>query len=101
MDKYANVNIDIRLYTLFIVILILPVGIIKLLKYLVPFSALANTFLIIALGLIFCDIMRNLPSLDSRPIIQPAIKWPIFFATSFTSMEGVGTVSKQFYLFFK
>lgn len=93
IDRYTQVDMDIRLYTLMIVVIIYPAGIVSPLKHLVPFSAIANAVLLFSLGLIFCEIFRDLPNLSSRPFVQNADQWPIFLGTSFVCMEGIGVVS--------
>lgn len=64
-------------------------------KFLVPFSALANTLLVVGLVMIFWEIFRDLPPLDTRPAATSIEHWPIFIATVFLSLEGVGTVSES------
>lgn len=84
---------DIRWYTLGSTILIFPVSIIRWMKFLVPFSAVANILLVGSLVMIFWEIFRDLPPISTQPAVVSAIHWPIYIATVFLSLEGVGTVS--------
>ncbi|XKL65900.1 hypothetical protein PGB90_009320 [Kerria lacca] len=91
-EEYFKISIDIRIYIAFLTLVLYPTSIIRFLKYLVPFSAVANICLMVALGMIFLQLFKDLPPLNSRPALQMPNQWPLFIATCFTSMEGIGTI---------
>lgn len=92
VNEYTGTYFSLRVYTLGLILLIYPIGIVRLMKYLVPFSAIANLLLLSSLFVIFREIFTDLPSVDSRPAAKEITRWPIFISTVFVSMEGIGTI---------
>lgn len=78
--------------------LVYPIGIVRLMKFQVPFSAIATVSLLISVIMIFREILKDLPSLNSQPTVKEITRWPLFISTVFVSMEGVGPVNYHFYL---
>jgi proton-coupled amino acid transporter len=73
---------------------LLPVAMVHQMKYLVPFSAVANVMLLVGLSLTFYVTLQDLPSVDARPAVASDLsKLPLFFSTVLCGMEGIGTVS--------
>lgn len=87
---------------------LVPLGIIRSLRLLVPFSAIATAFILIGLGCTMSWVVTGaslfagdsalaaaapLPDVSSRPWIAPVGHMPLFFATVLFAMEGIGTVS--------
>lgn len=93
IENHIEWSLNIRWYILLVLVLILPLGIIKLMKFLAPFSAIANVCLFVGLGIILFKIMDDLPPLSERPFVAPIEKVPLFFATMLFGLEGIGTVS--------
>nr|XP_018916526.1 PREDICTED: proton-coupled amino acid transporter-like protein pathetic [Bemisia tabaci]XP_018916527.1 PREDICTED: proton-coupled amino acid transporter-like protein pathetic [Bemisia tabaci]XP_018916528.1 PREDICTED: proton-coupled amino acid transporter-like protein pathetic [Bemisia tabaci]XP_018916529.1 PREDICTED: proton-coupled amino acid transporter-like protein pathetic [Bemisia tabaci]XP_018916530.1 PREDICTED: proton-coupled amino acid transporter-like protein pathetic [Bemisia tabaci] len=92
IENHIEWSLNIRWYILLVLVLILPLGIIKLMKFLAPFSAIANVCLFVGLGIILFKIMDDLPPLSERPFVAPIEKVPLFFATMLFGLEGIGTV---------
>lgn len=78
--------------------LVYPIGIVRLMKFQVPFSAIATVSLLISIIMIFRELLKDLPSLNSQPTVKEITRWPLFISTVFVSMEGIGPVSYHFYL---
>lgn len=104
MESHLHWDSDIRIYILITTIPIFLVGIVRSMKYLVPFSALANVLLGVGLCLSFYYMCQDLPPISSRPNFAPISKLPLFFSTVLFGMEGIGTVSQlkelNFFLYF-
>jgi proton-coupled amino acid transporter len=85
--------LGIRGYIPMLLIFLIPIGLIRNLKYLVPFSALANVFILVSFVITLYYIFRD--SLDTRDLEQIAHvqQLPLFFATVIFAMEGIGVVS--------
>ncbi|XP_077286825.1 proton-coupled amino acid transporter-like protein pathetic [Arctopsyche grandis] len=62
------------------------------LKYLAPFSALANVFLICVCGISFYFIFDDMPSLENRNLFPDIKALPLFISTVIFAMEGIGVV---------
>lgn len=108
---------SVRAWILGLAVPIVPLGIIRTLRLLVPFSAVATAFILVGLGCTMSFVITGasllttgttdavasashqhvgpspLPDLDSRPFIAPIAHMPLFFATVLFAMEGIGTVS--------
>ncbi|XP_077291983.1 proton-coupled amino acid transporter-like protein acs [Arctopsyche grandis] len=90
---YPETNWDKRLYCAIIMIPLILLGQIRNLKYLVPFSALANVLLLITLAIIMSYIFADIPPTDDKEIyFTSAAKLPLFISTVIFAMEGIGVV---------
>lgn len=67
-------------------------------KYMAPFSAIANMFILIGVVLVLYFTTQDMPPIESRPLIVEYEKIPLFFCTVLFSMEGIGVVSIKVYL---
>ncbi|XP_025417823.1 proton-coupled amino acid transporter-like protein pathetic [Sipha flava] len=100
-------HFSIRVWILSLAIPLIPLGIIRTLKVLVPLSALGTTFILVGLGCTMTWVVTGvspfadkatiaasvpLPDIGSRPWIAPVARMPLFFATVVFAMEGIGTV---------
>ncbi|KAG6458122.1 hypothetical protein O3G_MSEX010685 [Manduca sexta] len=65
---------------------------IRNLKYLVPFSAIANVFLVICFGITMYYIFNDLPNPKEREMVASVTQWPLFISTVIFAMEGIGVV---------
>jgi len=97
----------IRTWILCLALPILPLGIIRSLRVLVPFSAVATTFILVGLGCSMTWVILGvspfsskeavlaavpLPDMASRPWVGTIAHMPLFFSTVIFAMEGIGTV---------
>lgn len=92
-------GLSIRWYPIIISWLIVCVGMIKLMKYLVPFSVAANACMLAGTAAVFYFILIGDDSQDPIPpeeqaklIVWPATRWTLFAGSSLCSLEGVGMV---------
>lgn len=98
---------SIRTWILCLALPILPLGIIRSLRVLVPFSAVATTFILVGLGCSMTWVILGvspfsskeavlaavpLPDMASRPWVGTIAHMPLFFSTVVFAMEGIGTV---------
>lgn len=81
-----------------VTVLILPLGMIRDLKYLVPFSMLAVTVLMVGCCFVLYEIFLDLPPLSSRPAFTSISRLPIFFAMILYALDGIGTVNQRQYV---
>lgn len=91
-ENHTDYEFNIRWYILFITIPLLPVGTIRRMKYIAPFSAIANLFLLIGVVLVLYFTTQDMPPIESRPFIADYTKIPLFFCTVLFSMEGIGVI---------
>ncbi|CAB3241177.1 unnamed protein product [Arctia plantaginis] len=65
---------------------------IRNLKWLVPFSAIANICLVVCFAITLYYIFSDLPHPQEREIAAKVTQWPIFISTVIFAMEGIGVV---------
>ncbi|XP_014241281.1 proton-coupled amino acid transporter-like protein pathetic [Cimex lectularius] len=92
MEHHYQLHFNIRVYILMTAVPVFLVGIVRNMKYLVPFSAVANVLLFTGLCLTFYFLFQDLPEVSSRPNFAPISKLPLFFSTVLFGMEGIGTM---------
>ncbi|XP_053961907.1 proton-coupled amino acid transporter-like protein pathetic [Anastrepha ludens] len=88
----TTLNWNVRIYIALTVIPCLLIGQIRNLKWLVPFSAMANIFIVVT----FCIVLYYLFSepfvFSDKPLVAKVTQIPLFFATVIFAMEGIGVV---------
>jgi proton-coupled amino acid transporter len=89
---YTDV-LDIRVYIPMLLVLLIPIGLIRDLKYLVPLSALANIFILSSFVITLYYIFRDILDTSDKKYIANIEQLPLFFATVIFAMEGIGVVS--------
>ncbi|XP_029344427.1 proton-coupled amino acid transporter-like protein pathetic [Acyrthosiphon pisum] len=94
---YALHGLNVRWYPLFVALLIIPMGMIQLIRYLVPFSVIANGLIsagtVVLFYFIFTDDNgRNPLNAEERAklVVWPMTRWTLFAGSALCSMEGVG-----------
>ncbi|CAK1551555.1 unnamed protein product [Leptosia nina] len=65
---------------------------IRNLKYLVPFSTLANILLLVVFGITMYYVFIDLPPITDREMVASITTWPLFMSTVIFAMEGIGVV---------
>lgn len=88
----AELDWDVRYYILLTMIPILAIGQIRDLKFLVPFSFLANVFIVITFGITLYYIFKDPLVFDDKPSFSSFATLPLFFSTVIFAMEGIGVV---------
>lgn len=88
----AELDWNVRIYILLTMIPILLIGQIRSLKYLVPFSALANLFIVVTFAITLYYIFKDPLKFDDKPNFASFATLPLFFSTVIFAMEGIGVV---------
>lgn len=70
------------------------------LKYLAPFSAIANICMALGIGITLYFCMIDLPSITERDYIADLNRLPLFFGTAMFAFEGIGLVNSLFFHFY-
>ncbi|XP_026319810.1 proton-coupled amino acid transporter-like protein pathetic isoform X2 [Hyposmocoma kahamanoa] len=98
VDNYAKeidwlpYNMNIRYYMLMLLPLLILMNLIKNLKYLAPFSMLANLLVGSGMGITFYYLFQDMPKLEERKAFAEISTMPIFFGTAIFALEGIGVV---------
>jgi uncharacterized membrane protein YGL010W len=85
--------LDIRVYIPMTMVALIPMGLIRNLKYLVPFSALANVFILVSFVIMLYYIFSDNLDVSKGELMASVEHLPLFFATVIFAMEGIGVVS--------
>ncbi|ALC42096.1 CG8785 [Drosophila busckii] len=83
---------DVRIYIAMTVIPCLIIGQIRNLKWLVPFSLMANAFIVVTFAITLYYMFDEPLVYHDKPLIAKAVHIPLFFATVIFAMEGIGAV---------
>lgn len=99
MDFYGY-PLDVHVHMAIIFLPILLTALIRNLKYLAPFSTIANALMIIGIVIVMYYATENLPRVNERQYFAKLSQLPLFFGTTIYAFEGIGLVSilltKQF-----
>ncbi|XP_046673372.1 proton-coupled amino acid transporter-like protein pathetic [Homalodisca vitripennis] len=91
-ENYTGLCYGMRWYVLLMIIPVMPIGTIRQMKYMVPFSAMANLFLLVGVSLTLYFTTSDFPALSSRPLSCDATRLPLFLSTVLFGMEGIGVI---------
>ncbi|KDR21503.1 hypothetical protein L798_02967, partial [Zootermopsis nevadensis] len=91
-DHYADSKIDLRLYMVMLALPLILLNMVRNLKWLAPFSMIANLLMATGVGITFYYIFIDLPSVDDRPHFTSLHQLPLFFGTAIFALEGIGVV---------
>lgn len=92
VDHYADSKIDLRLYMVMLALPLVLLNMIRNLKWLAPFSMIANLLMATGVGITFYYVFIDLPSIDDRPHFTSLHQLPLFFGTAIFALEGIGVV---------
>lgn len=83
---------NVRIHILLVLLPVILVGQVRELRYLVPFSAIANLFILITFGITLYYMFNEPLRFDDKPNFSSWVQLPLFFATVIFAMEGIGAV---------
>ncbi|CAH2979641.1 unnamed protein product [Chilo suppressalis] len=89
---YPDNIMSIQLYCIFTLIPLVLICQIRNLKYLVPFSAIANALIMVVFVITLYYVFLDLPSPNEREMVASVTQWPLFLSTVIFAMEGIGVV---------
>ncbi|XP_054275460.1 proton-coupled amino acid transporter-like protein CG1139 [Macrosteles quadrilineatus] len=91
LEHYGH-HVDVHVLMALIFIPMVSTAMVRSLKFLVPFSVLANILTGLGVFLTMYISMHDLPPVSSRPAIAPIDRLPLFFGTAIYCFEGIGLV---------
>jgi amino acid permease len=89
---------DVRIYMAILLPFLIIFSLVRNLKYLAPFSMIANGLIAAGLGITFYYIFSDLPSIETVRKISSWKEMPLFFGIAIFALEGIGVVS-NIYIF--
>lgn len=94
-DQY-NINVDLSIHMAFVVVPVLLACMVRNLKYLTPFSTIANIMMAVGVAIVVYEASQDLPPVDSRVYLASWEQLPLYFGTAIYAFEGIGLVSLNF-----
>ncbi|XP_063920912.1 proton-coupled amino acid transporter 1 isoform X3 [Zophobas morio] len=91
LDYYGYV-MDVHLHMAIFLLPILCTSLIRNLKYLAPFSTIANIFMLMGLIITVYYTSQDLPPISERQYVASLSQFPLFFGTAVFAFEGIGLV---------
>lgn len=91
-DYYMETETDVRLYMLIILLPLILINWVRNLKFLAPFSTLANFITLISFGIILYYIFREPISFEGREAVGNVAEFPLFFGTVLFALEAIGVI---------
>lgn len=85
-------DMDVRIYMALLLPLLISMNLIRNLKYLAPFSMLANLLVGTGMGITFYYLFQDIPSVSERKPFAGFNHLPTFFGTAIFALEGIGVV---------
>lgn len=86
------VDLDYRIYLLLMLFPMIPLNLVRNLKYLTPISLFAAMLTVTGLAFTFFYMFQDLPRTDSVKPIAPLSQLPLYFGTAIYAFEGIGVV---------
>lgn len=93
LDVYIpEYQLSIQTYCALTLVPLVLICQIRNLKYLVPFSAIANILIFIVFAITLYYVFTDLPPVKDREMVASVTQWPLFLSTVIFAMEGIGVV---------
>lgn len=90
--EHYFIKLDVRVYLLLMLFPMIPLNLVRNLKYLTPASLLASVLTVTGLAITFFYMLQDLPPANS---VKPIATWsqlPLYFGTAIYAFEGIGVV---------
>lgn len=94
VDQYFQ-EMHVRIYMVIFLLPLVLINYIRNLKYLAPFSSLANIITFVGFAITLYYVFDDLPNISERDPVGKIQHWPLFFGTVLFSLEAIGVVSKD------
>ncbi|KAG6459379.1 proton-coupled amino acid transporter-like protein CG1139 [Manduca sexta] len=92
LTKKFGIDISLEHVMLCVLLPLILINWVRDLKYLAPFSAVANAVTIVSFGIILYYIFRDTPSLEGKSAAGAISKFPLFFGTVLFALEAIGMI---------
>ncbi|KAG4068674.1 hypothetical protein HA402_002365 [Bradysia odoriphaga] len=90
--NYYGFDVNVNMTMLFVLLPMLLPSLIRNLKLLAPFSAVANVCMAGGIGVVFYYILQDVPQISERKHIGEVSTLPLFFGTAMFAFEGIALV---------
>ncbi|KAI5644817.1 transmembrane amino acid transporter protein domain-containing protein [Phthorimaea operculella] len=92
LNNYFNLHISVFEVMCYALLPLILINWVRDLKYLAPFSAIANAVTIASFGIILYYIFREMPTLEGKSPAGELAHFPLFFGTVLFALEAIGVI---------
>ncbi|XP_050361169.1 proton-coupled amino acid transporter-like protein CG1139 [Nymphalis io] len=92
LTKHFELNVSVVEVMLYILLPLVLINWVRDLKYLAPFSAIANAVTIVSFGIILYYLFREAPTLEGKLPAGKIADFPLFFGTVLFALEAIGVI---------
>lgn len=92
IDHYLGYEVEIRITIAVMLLPLILLAYVPNLKYLAPFSMVANGFMAVSLGITFYYLVEKMPAVSERPAVAPIATMPVFFSITIFAIEAIGVI---------
>ncbi|KAJ9585748.1 hypothetical protein L9F63_002443, partial [Diploptera punctata] len=92
VDIYVEPRLDVRIYMLILLLPLVLLNWVRNLKYLAPFTTLANLLTFIGFGITLYYIFTDIPPITTRDPVGEIMHMPLFFGTVLFALEAIGVI---------
>ncbi|CAH2261384.1 jg16949, partial [Pararge aegeria aegeria] len=92
LTKHFGLDVSVTEVMTYILIPLVLINWVRDLKYLAPFSAIANAVTIVSFGIILYYIFRQAPTLEGKTPAGKIGDFPLFFGTVLFALEAIGVI---------
>ncbi|KAK2838613.1 hypothetical protein Q7C36_013427 [Tachysurus vachellii] len=85
-------SFDSRIYMVIFLPFIIALVFTRNLKFLAPFSFMANVVMCTSLVIIYYYCLTHIPHPVNLPLVGKAVDYPLFFGTAIFAFEGIGVI---------
>jgi proton-coupled amino acid transporter len=92
VDEYLEPKLDVRLYMVMLLLPLIVINWVRNLKYLAPFTTLANFLTFIGFGITLYYVFIDIPNISTRSPVGTLRDFPLFFGIVLFALEAIGVV---------
>ncbi|XP_063393374.1 proton-coupled amino acid transporter-like protein CG1139 [Cydia fagiglandana] len=90
-EQYG-IHMELSVHMIFVLVPVLASCMVRNLKYLTPFSTVANVLMALGVGAVIYEAAHGLPDVSTRDYIASWRQLPLYFGTAVYAFEGIGLV---------
>ncbi|ENN75522.1 proton-coupled amino acid transporter-like protein pathetic [Dendroctonus ponderosae] len=92
LEHYLHYEVNIRMLIAMLLIPLILLAYVPNLKYLAPFSMVANGCMAVGLGITFYYLVADIPPISDRPLVANISTLPISASITMFAIEAIGVV---------
>lgn len=92
VNVYMDNALSVRMWIMIVSAPLVFMCLVRNLKFLTPFSMIANILMFVGIVITFVYMFTDLPAPAERVGVVSPTQWPLFFGTVIFALEGIGVV---------